>query len=222
MKGGSAPTLIPHEISHARHFAMLTESQRGRAQDKYAEFIITSPLTGIGPFHSFHALTTPEVAYIEAGGIYGENFIEFMRARQPGNSTLVQPKEITEAIQAEFVLAEWGRLTTPSAIASRAAAIIPFAGRLRGSFRGPSPSRALPIVRCNRLWVRPTVTGGAVEGAVYAAVFVDFAASVGLDFAASSYFAANAITFGEYRTYINSNHPEHAQTLDTVRKFWGL
>jgi hypothetical protein len=221
-EGGSAPTLIPHELTHALHFSTLTAAQRGRAQDEYAEFILTSPLTGIGPFHSFGELTTPEVAYIEAGGFYGENFIEFMRARQSGNSTLVRPEQITEAIQAEFVLAEWNRLTVPSAAARLLAAINPFARRVRPGGLGPQPPRGFPIVRGDRRWVRPTVTGGAVEGAVYAAVFVDFAASVGLDFAASSYFAANAITFGEYRAFINGNHPEHAQTLETVRSFWGL
>lgn len=224
-EGGAAPTLIPHEISHALHFAMLTDSQRGRAQDEYADFILTSPISGVGPFHNFTALTTPEVAYIEAGGFFGENFVEFMRAMQPGASTLVQPEQITEETQASFVLAEWNRLTAPSFLAMLLAVFTRFGNLIRarlGRFTNPSPPSAFPLRQGNRQLVRPTVTGGAVEGAVYAAIFVDFAASVGLDFAASSYFAANAITFGEYRAHINSNHPEHAQTLEAVRSFWRL
>ncbi len=69
---------------------------------------------------------------------------------------------------------------------------------------------------------RPNVTGGDVEGAVYSAIFVDFARSVGLDFAASSYFEANAITFGQYITFMNDQHPEHEATLERIRNFWGL
>lgn len=224
-EGGAAPTLIPHEISHALHFAMLTDGQRGRAQHEYADFILTSPISGVGPFHNFTALTTPEIAYIEAGGFFGENFMEFMRVRQPGASTLVQPEQITEGIQAAFVLDEWNRLTAPSRLALLLAAANRLARGVRQRFGGPinpSPPSGFPLLRGNRRWVRPTVTGGAVEGAVYAAIFVDFAAFVGLDFAASSYYAANAITFGEYRAYINSNHPEHAQTLESVRSFWGI
>ncbi len=66
------------------------------------------------------------------------------------------------------------------------------------------------------------ITGGDVEGAVFGAIFVDFASTVGLDFAASTYFAANALTFGEYRGFINKHHPEHSETLEQVRRFWGL
>ena len=68
----------------------------------------------------------------------------------------------------------------------------------------------------------PTVTGGDVEGAVYGAIFVDFARRVGIDFAASSYFKANALTFGQYRTFIHDHHPEHSQAIDQIQTFWGL
>lgn len=78
------------------------------------------------------------------------------------------------------------------------------------------------LSKLERFVIRPIVTGGDVEGAVYGAIFVDFARFVGLDFAASSYFKANALTFGQYRTFINDHHPEHAARLETVRVFWGL
>jgi hypothetical protein len=223
-EAGSAPTLIPHELSHALHFSMLTAAQRTRAQDEYADFIVTSPVSGVGPFHAFSARSTPEVAFIEAGGFYGENFMEFMRARQPGASTLVRPEPITEAMQAEFVSSEWSRLATGIPFLRAVVALRSWVtGILRffGAVGGTPPAPRFPIVR-NRLLLRPSVTGGDVEGAVYAAIFVDFAATVGLDFAASSYFAANAITFGEYRTFINNNHPQHAAALETARTFWGL
>jgi hypothetical protein len=222
--GGAAPTLIPHELAHALHFSMLTAAQRGRAQDEYADFILSSPLSGVGPFHSFNARTTPEVAYIEAGGFFAENFMEFMRARQPGASTLVRPEEITESIQAEFVASEWARLTSRSPFLTAVSALPSLVTRIPrflGPVGAPSPPPRFPLLR-NRILLRPTVTGGDVEGAIYGAIFVDFAATVGLDFAASSYFAANAITFGEYRTFINDHHPQHAQALEAARSFWGL
>lgn len=231
-EAGSAPTLIPHELTHALHFSMLTAAQRTRAQDEYADFIITSPVSGVGPFHSFNARTTPEVAFIEAGGFYGENFMEFMRARQPGASTLVRPEPITEAIQAEFVLSEWIRLARVPFLSAVVAlpSLVTRIRRFLGAVGVTPPTPHFPIFRervsrpdsRNRLLLRPSVTGGDVEGAIYSAIFVDFAATVGLDFAASSYFAANAITFGEYRTFINNNHPQHAAALETARTFWGL
>jgi hypothetical protein len=137
---------------------------------------------------------------------------------------LVQPEPITEAIQAEFVSSEWGRLTIGVPFLRAVVALRSWAtGILRflGAVGGTPPTPSFPIVR-NRLLLRPSVTGGDVEGAIYSAIFVDFAAAVGLDFAASSYFAANAITFGEYRTFINNNHPQHAAALETARTFWGL
>lgn len=217
--GSSAPTLIPHELTHALHFATLPVRLRERAQNEYAEFILTSPLTGLGPFHTFGELTTPEVAYIEAGGFYGQFFGEFLRTRQSGDTTLLAPTQVTTALQAEFVRAEWNRLTVSTlrgALTDRIPRWVPLPGGPRST-----PPSGFPI-RLDRRFVRASVTGGAVEGAVYAAIFVDFAATVGLDLAASSYFAADAITFGEYRTYINTRYPEHAQTLETVRRFWGL
>ena len=206
------------------HFSTLTATQRGRAQDEYADFILTSPVSGLGPFHSFNARTTPEVAYIEAGGFFSENFMEFMRARQPGASTLVQPEQITETIQAEFVLSEWTRLTSRASFLNAVIALPSLLTRIPrfpGTVAATPPSPRFPLLR-NRLLFRPTVTGGDVEGAIYSAIFVDFAATVGLDFAASSYFAANAITFGEYRAFINNQYPEHSETLEQVQLFWRL
>lgn len=222
-ENGQAPSLIPHELNHAMHFSFLNESQRGRAQDEYADFIVTSPVSGLGPSHDFEVRTTPEVAYIEAGGFFSQNFMEFMRARQAGNSTLVRPEPITEAMQAEFVSSEWSRLTTrrfgPPIVVPQPGFQLGNLGLPGGA--APAPALRLPLL-LNRQQLRPTVTGGDVEGAVYGAIFVDFAASVGLDLAASSYFAANAITFGEYRAFIRQKHPAHAETLENARGFWGL
>ena len=267
-----APTLIPHELTHALHFSFLKAEQRGRAQDKYAEFILADPQ---GPFHSFEKRTTAEVAYIEAAGFFGENFMQFMRTRQGGGS--VRPGSITPAIQAEFVESEWTRLITyPKKVATmvpyrngvitaflgggifsspdgqnlggggnttrvydgsqKVVAMIPYQNGVITAFSGKriyfSPdgqdlggggnTTRMPGLGVLRDLLQPIVTGGDVEGAVYGAIFIDFASFVGLDFAASSYFEANALTFGQYRDFINTQHPEHSAALEQVRRFWGL
>jgi len=216
-EAGQAPTLIPHELAHALHFSFLTEAKRGTAQDKYLQFLATDVLAGGGGTHNFTMRTSPEVAYIEAGGFYSQLFWEFMRARQGGTSTLVTPEPITAAMQAEFVASEWQRLTVPR-IPLLPALVFP--GLTPGS--GTGLARLKLSSRVERFLRRPTVTGGDVEGAVYSAIFVDFARFVGLDFAASAYFRANALTFGQYREFIRNQHPEHADTLEQVRGFWGL
>ena len=215
-EAGQAPTLIPHELAHALHFSFLTQARRGTAQDKYLQFLATDVAAGGGGTHNFTMRTSPEVAYIEAGGFYSQLFWEFMRARQGGTSTLVTPEPITPAIQAEFVASEWQRLTV-----SRLAFVPPlvFPGFQPGT---GTRGRLTLSSRIERLLRRPTVTGGDVEGAVYSAIFVDFARFVGLDFAASAYFEANALTFGQYREFIRTEHPQHADTLEQVRGFWGL
>jgi hypothetical protein len=264
------PILIPHELSHALHFSFLTEAQRGHAQDKYAEFILASPTSGVGPFHSFGARTTAEVAYIEAAGIFGENFQQFVRNRQEAGAP------ITSTIQVAFVEREWLRLTTyPKVVAimghqngvitafsgggihfspdgqnlggggsttrvydgrQTVVAMMPYAGGVITAFSGGriyfSPDGQnlggggntipAPAARVSRDLLQAIVTGGDVEGAVYSAIFVDFASFVGLDFAASSFFEANALTFGQYREFINDQYPQHSGTLEQVRSFWGL
>jgi hypothetical protein len=229
---GVAPIVIPAELSHALHFSFLDETKRGTAQDKYLQFIVSSLAAGGDGTHDFTVRTTAEVAFIEALDWYSHGFMEFMRSRQNLGSTLVRVEPVTQEIMDEFVASEWDRVTSPR---------FPFLDRLNDLLRRQPILRFIPGVldrftgrdrgRFERLSVifsfmrflrRPNVTGGDVEGAVYSAIFVDFARFVGLDFAASSYFEANAITFGQYITFMNDHHPEHEATLERIRNFWGL
>ena len=216
--------LIPGELAHALHFSHLSASQRGKAQDKYIEFIASELFAARPGTHAFNQRTSAIVAFIEALDHYGARFSEFMRARQGNASTIVNVGLVTAAIQQEFVEAEWLRLT-------RSALLVGFPQfGCDTSFPPPTPlpiptttlQRFARTMGLSRRFLRsPCVTGGDVEGAVYAAIFVDFALSVGLDFAASSYFRANALTFGEYRTFINDRHPDKAGALERARSFWG-
>jgi hypothetical protein len=219
------PTLIPGELAHALHFSHLSTSQRGKAQDKYIEFIASELFAARAGTHAFNQRTSAIVAFIEALDHYGARFSEFMRARQGNTSTIVNVEPVTAAIQQEFVEAEWFRLTRSTLLL----AFPQFGCDLSFPPPTPLPVPTTPLQRfarttgLSRRFLRsPCVTGGDVEGAVYAAIFVDFALSVGLDFAASSYFRANALTFGEYRSFINDRHPDKAGALERARSFWGL
>ena len=220
---GADPSLIPSELVHALHFAFLSEAQRGHAQDKYITFIASSLAAGATATHDFSVPTTAEVAYIEAADWFALRFAKFMRPHQGGDFMRVAIP--TPALYAEFVAQEWGRVT--ESIIPRLPVLFQFRGGEGGARGGRIFSSIVvaardSLLRIGRLLRRPTVTGGDVEGAVYSAIFVDFASFVGLDFAASAYFQANALTFGQYRNFINDQHPEHAATLEKVRTFWRL
>ena len=211
--GNTPPRLVPAELAHALHFTFLSSQRRAAAQAQYMQFILGSPVSGVGPFHDFEVRTTPEVAFIEALDWFGQNFLEFLRRRQGLPTTgLVALEPATTAVQAAFVEEEWARLTRVRRVAE-------LSGAVGTGFTPPSghPTAPRPV-----LPRRPTVTGSDVEGAVYGAIFVDFARRVGLDVAASAYFSANALNFGQYRSHINNRLPQHATALEQVRQFWGL
>ncbi|HST05630.1 MAG TPA: hypothetical protein VLQ48_12965 [Chloroflexia bacterium] len=225
--GGSLPTLAPGELAHAMHFSSLSEAKRSHAQDSYITFLASSVAAGLPGTHNFTVRTTSEVAYIEAADWFSQNFMEFMRARQGGTSTLVTPVAITPALHAEFAASEWLRLTTPRLLPQPVPALSGVLGAGLGGNTGggaPLPGSLHLAPAVSRLLRQPMagLTGGDMEGAVYAAIFADFGSQVGLDFAASTYFKANALTFGEYRAFVNSHHPEHSAALEAARSFWGL
>ena len=97
-----APTLIPSELSHALHFALLSKTRREQAQNKYLQFIASDIASGGSGTHGFSVTTTPEVAYIEALDLYSERFTEFMARLRQGGAFLVA-EEITPALRAEFI-----------------------------------------------------------------------------------------------------------------------
>ena len=59
----------------------------------------------------------------------------------------------------------------------------------------------------------------SVEGAVYGAIFLDLArrTGVGLSRAVRAYFDSRAITFGQFRTFVDDQRPELSAALDDVR-----
>ncbi len=70
--------------------------------------------------------------------------------------------------------------------------------------------------------VTASFTGSDDEGAVYGAIFLDFSRRAGMLTAVNAYYQSGALTFGEYRTWILSNLPQHSAVIDAVAQTWGL
>jgi hypothetical protein len=70
----------------------------------------------------------------------------------------------------------------------------------------------------------PAFSGTSDEGAVYAAIFLDFARQngVGLKTAVNAYFRSSALSFGQYRTWIHNNKPELTAAINSAANRWGL
>ncbi len=70
--------------------------------------------------------------------------------------------------------------------------------------------------------VSPNFTGGDDEGAIYGAIFLDFARRAGMRTAVNAYYTSGALTFGEYRNWIDANAPQHTAAINAVAQTWGL
>jgi hypothetical protein len=70
----------------------------------------------------------------------------------------------------------------------------------------------------------PRYTGTDDEGAVAAAIFLDFARrpGVGLKTAVNAYFKSKALSFGQYRSWVEINKPALATAIRDVALTWGL
>ncbi|VEH41208.1 Uncharacterised protein [Kocuria rosea] len=216
-ESGARPGIIPSELSHALHFSHLSLQQRGKAQDKYLEFIVSEVAAGRPGTHAFSQRTSAIVAFIEALDHYGERFCEFIRARG-GHNNPVSPVKVTQAIERDFLDAEWSVLTRPASS--------PAVSKKFSPAPPAPPADAAERTRRRNASTRtgrtPNVQGGDVEGAVYAAIFVDFARSVGLGRAVSIFLEANALTFGEYRSHVHKKYPECRAELSAVQSYWKL
>ena len=197
---GADPTLIPAELAHALHFSALTPGQREQVQGAYLQYITSDLVAGGDGSHNLAKQTTPEVAFIEAADWFSKTFHEFLRQHQGGSSTLVVPGPITAALRHEYIDFMWASLTRSvlqvAPIPGSAVDLVNIQPRFR---LPPGIKQLAEFVRRSRRFRRPIVTGSDVEGAVFGAIFIDFAREVGLPLAASLYFEAQALDFGRYR-----------------------
>lgn len=202
---GSDPMLVPAELSHALHFSHLDEQQRHDIAVRYGKFIVSDWVLGGGGTHSMLKETDPMVAFLEAFDHFVHRFDRFITA----NPTLTG-----NPLRNEFILAE---LNSTDQFELNRTTVTGF-GTLNGTLRlgtfTPNPQ---------------FVSGGArsatsIEGSVYGAIFLDFARrpGVGLRTVVNAFVRSKALTFGEFRTWIQSNSRSLLPALNQVSQVWGL
>jgi len=152
-ENGQPPSLIPHELSHALHFATLPTNVRVAAEAKYIGWLTDRIASGQPPFHNTFTVTSPFVAFIEAFGMFGERYF-FHKKSHPALS----------------------------------------GAALHQKFFGANHDL-------------DNLKGDDIEGAVFGALFVDFANSslTGLPFVVRAFFESRALTFDDYRNFVVNN-----------------
>ncbi len=190
------PTLIPHELAHALYFALLPAATRALVEAQYLGWITTRLATGQQPFHNTNAATTPFVAWIECLGIFSENFFFFRHRRTPALSG--------SALQQAFVADE---LSLQSLLQTTG---------LTGYSRVGRVNAAGAVV--------PALTGDNVEGALYGAIFLDFARRTSLSDAVDLLLKSadsSVLAFDDFRNLL-ANDPAFGSAILAVANTWGL
>jgi hypothetical protein len=190
-------TLIPHELAHALYFALMSAGTRASVQTQYLGWLANRVAAGLPPFHNTTLSTTPFVAWIECLGIFSERFFFFsQRTNPPLTDVPLRQAFFRDELSANPLL-QATRLTGYSQIAS-----------LDASGRN----------------VVPSLTGEYVEGAIYGAIFLDFARRVGLREVVGRYLTSsnhNVLQFDDFRNLIinTTNFDNH---IIAVANTWGL
>ncbi|CAH0053690.1 unnamed protein product [Clonostachys solani] len=70
--------------------------------------------------------------------------------------------------------------------------------------------------------VKAQFSGDDDEGAVYGAIFLDFARRTTLATAVDAYHRSQALSFGQYKSWIHSHMSQHTNDIDAVARTWQL
>jgi hypothetical protein len=190
------PSLLPHEMGHVFHFSSLTSSTRVQIEGAYVAFLAGQVVTGGSLFHDINVVTSPLVAFLEAVGIFSERFFFFKK--------LVRPNLSGQNLRQAFFRDEL------SASPSLPGVLID--GYTQAGV-GNANGAITPLV----------TTGDNVEGAVYGAIYLDFASRVGLREAVGLVLDSNATTFDELRTSIHGRgNQQFTNAIDAVAQTWNL
>lgn len=201
------PDLVPAELSHALHFSKLSDAQRHSITINYPKWIIADVLAGIDEERGTHNLTKdtdPLVAFVEAFDYFAKRLDWFMRNN---------PLQSGPGLRNAFILSELRR----TRLTDRDNRITVF-GRLTGPLStGTFDPRAEFLTSGSR-------SATSIEGTIYAALFLDFARrpGVGLRTVVQLFIQSKALSFGEFRTWVNSNRPQFRSMLDQVCLTWTL
>jgi hypothetical protein len=221
------PSLMPHELGHVFTWAAQTSGTRTVLESSYLAYLTAQAATGGAVTHSFDQTTSPLVAWIEAGGIFSERFFFFAK--------LVAPQLTGGPLRTAFVNDE---LATDRSLPDVLLDASPRAGQFGTGLRlapGIPPGAVPPIDPALLVRLRgrqpvaalqaltPSLTGNDVEGAVYGAVYLDFARRVGLREAVGLVIESNATTFAEFQAYVHGRGNDAWTTaIDAVAAVWGM
>jgi hypothetical protein len=146
------------------------------------------------PTHAVNRQTTPFVAFIEAVGIFSQRFFAF--------SKLVEPTLTGVALRRAFLLDELGSQRLDDVLVDRYRSV---------GTRDTSGN------------VTPDFQGSDFEGAVYGAIYLDFANRVGLKEAVGLVLDSNATNFAELKQYVQGRGNSAWQTaISAVAATWGM
>ena len=218
--------VIPDELSHALHFSLLTKTKREKIERDYLRWIATDAVVdrrevdvvdasgatvriALGGRHWFTERTTQMVAFIEAFSHFGARFETFLVSN--GQAGVTNDPQVLLQRRRDFLDAELSSTNYWAAGNLHQAGIRQPDGTI-------NPNTVVDQFTNNHL----TIAGPDMEGAVYGAIFLDFASRVGLRDTVRAYLRSGALDFGGYLRHIHDELPQHAQAIDAVQQTWGL
>jgi hypothetical protein len=171
-------------------------SARALVESQYLGWITSRVASGLPPFHNTNLATSPFVAWIESLGMFSERFFFFSRRHAPGLTAVALRQAFFEDELSASPLLKTTNLTGYQQVGNLDAA-----GR-----------------------VVPVLTKDNVEGALYGAIFLDFARRVGLREAVGRYLNSgdnNVFTFDDFRNLI-IGETDFDTDISQLANTWGL
>lgn len=192
-------TLIPHELAHALYFALMPSLPRVATQARYLQWLGERVGAGLPPFHNTDLVTTPFIAWVESLGIFSERFFVFSRRQQ---------SSITGAALRDSFLRD--ELADASLLRD-----------MTDYFKVASLDADGNVI--------PALEQEDVEGAIYGALFLDFARRVGLREVVGRYLNSvrdHILQFDDFRNLITnddrSNNTDLRDPIREVANTWNL
>lgn len=191
----AAATLIPHEMAHALYLAQMPLATRVSVEVQYVAWITARVTGGLPPFHNTNLATTPFVAWIECLGIFAERFYLFSRQKPDLKLATLWEAFVKDELSAA-----------------------PLLQNLKGY-----PYKKVGNLESNGS-ITQQLTGDNVEGALYGAIFLDFARRTSLLTAVNLYMDSvhdNVLNFDDFRNMI-INDTGYDTHIESVASTWGL
>ena len=187
-------TSIPHEYAHAIHFASLSKLDSMELAFRYGAWITKELVNGGSGTHRTNKATDPLIAFVESFGVFSQRFWFFAKEARP---------DLTGSrLRAAFVEDE---LSSSPALAKILAGYTPIASRSADG------------------GIRPKLTGAETEGAVYGAIFLDFASRTDLATAVNLFLRCATFDFSGYAELARKQRSGQLKDdIDAVAETWRM